>query len=130
MFNQLSQRKWILSGGVLAFVLRAGLAGATDTKRLSRYSGDLTGATLERLVNVQVTSVSKKETELFSALAAIFVTTQADIRRSGMRSIPELLRMVPGMEAAQIDENHRAISSRGFNDEYANKLLVLIGRHE
>ena len=81
---------------------------------------------LEQLVNIQVTSVSKKETDLFTAAAAIYVITQEDIRRSGMTSIPELLRMVPGMDVARIDANHWAVSARGFNGQYANKLLVLL----
>ena len=85
-----------------------------------------TDLSLEQLINIQVTSVAKKETGLFTAPAAIYVITQEDIRRSGMTSIPELLRMVPGLDVAQIDANHWAISSRGFNDQYANKLLVLI----
>ena len=81
---------------------------------------------LQQLINIQVTSVSKKETDLFTAPAAIYVITQEDIRRSGMTSIPELLRMVPGLDVAQIDANHWAISARGFNDQFATKLLVLI----
>ena len=81
---------------------------------------------LEQLINLQVTSVGKKETDLFTSPAAIYVITQDDIRRSGMRSLPELLRMVPGMDVARIDANHWAISARGFNDQYSKKLLVLI----
>jgi iron complex outermembrane receptor protein len=126
MLKQLSFRKWILSGAGLAFVSLAALTDAAGTNQLSESSGDLENFTLEQLVNVQVTSVSKKETDLFTAPAAIYVITQEDIRRSGMTSIPELLRMVPGLDVAQIDANHWAISSRGFNDQYADKLLVLI----
>jgi iron complex outermembrane receptor protein len=126
MFKPLLPKKWILSGAALAFVGNAVLADATDTNQLAKSSGNLEDLTLEELVNVQVTSVSKKETDLFTAPAAIYVITQEDIRRSGMTSIPELLRMVPGMDVAQIDANHWAISSRGFNDQYANKVLVLI----
>ncbi|MGH9201592.1 MAG: TonB-dependent receptor plug domain-containing protein, partial [Vicinamibacterales bacterium] len=58
--------------------------------------------------------------------AAIFVITQEDIRRSGVTSIPEALRMVPGVEVARIDANKWAISARGFNGRFANKLLVMI----
>lgn len=58
--------------------------------------------------------------------AAVYVLTEEDIRRSGHRSIPELLRMVPGMNVARIDANKWAVSSRGFNDRFANKLQVLI----
>ncbi len=60
------------------------------------------------------------------AAAAIFVITQEDIRRSGATSIPEALRLVPGLEVARIDENKWAIGSRGFNGRFDNKLLVLI----
>lgn len=101
------------------------LADGADTNQAAA-SGELENFTLEQLVNVQVTSVSKEKTDLFAAPAAIYVITQEDIRRSGMTSIPELLRMVPGLDVAQIDANHWAVSSRGFNDQYANKLLVLI----
>jgi iron complex outermembrane recepter protein len=113
-------------GAVLAFLLMAAMADATGTNQLSKGGEDLENFTLEQLVNVQVTSVSKKETGLFAAPAAIYVITQEDIHRSGLTSIPELLRMVPGMDVARIDANHWAISARGFNDQYANKLLVLI----
>jgi iron complex outermembrane receptor protein len=89
-------------------------------------ASDLTQATLEDLMNIQVTSVSKKDQQAFRAGAAIFVITQDDIRRSGAINIPDVLRMVPGIEVAQVDNNAWAISIRGFNSVYANKLLVLV----
>src|SRR3982074_1142552 len=87
---------------------------------------DVTAMSVEDLMNVQVTSVSKRSQKLADAAAAIFVITQEDIRRSGAGSIPEALCMVPGLQVARIDENKWAISSRGFNGRFANKLLVLI----
>lgn len=87
---------------------------------------DLAEKSLEDLMNTEVTSVSKKEQKLSQVAAAIFVVTQEDIRRSGATNIPDLLRMVPGMEVAQIDGNTWAISARGFNTQFANKLLVLV----
>jgi iron complex outermembrane receptor protein len=87
---------------------------------------DLTSASLEDLMNIEVTTVSKREEKLSKTAAAIFVITQEDIRRSGATNIPDLLRMVPGMEVAQVDANSWAISCRGFNDLFANKLLVMI----
>jgi iron complex outermembrane receptor protein len=87
---------------------------------------DVTTMSVEDLMNVQVTSVSKRSQKLADAAAAIFVITQEDIRRSGATSIPEALRMVPGVQVARIDENKWAITSRGFNGRFANKLLVLI----
>src|SRR5437667_1611077 len=87
---------------------------------------DVTAISLEDLMNLKVTSVSKREQKLADAPAAIFVLTQEDIRRSGALNVPEALRMVPGIEVARIDENKWAITSRGFNGRFANKLLVLI----
>jgi iron complex outermembrane receptor protein len=87
---------------------------------------DLTQFTLEDLMNIQVISVSKKEQKLASTGAAIFVITQVDIRRSGATNIPDLLRMVPGMDVARVDHSTWAVSIRGFNDVYADKVLVLI----
>ena len=87
---------------------------------------DLTELSLEELMEIEIISASKKEERLFEAAAAVYVITGEDIRRSGVTSIPEALRMVPGMEVAHIDANKWAITSRGFNDLFANKLLVLI----
>ena len=87
---------------------------------------DLTSASLEDLLNAQVTSVSKKDQALFKAPAAVFVISQDDIRRSGAVNIPDLLRMVPGLDVARIDANTWAISIRGFNTRYSDKVVVLI----
>jgi iron complex outermembrane receptor protein len=87
---------------------------------------DITSMSVEDLMNMQVTSVSKRTQKVADAAAAVFVITQDDIQRSGARSIPELLRMVPGLEVARIDENKWAIGSRGFNGRFDDKLLVLI----
>jgi len=87
---------------------------------------DLSQASLEDLMNIPVTSVSKKEQKQLKTGAAIFVITQEDIRRSGATNIPDLLRLVPGVDVAQIDANRWAISIRGFSDQHANKVLVLI----
>jgi iron complex outermembrane receptor protein len=87
---------------------------------------DLADASLEDLMNIEVTTVSKKEQKLSQTPAAIFVITQEDIRRSGMTSVPDLLRMVPGLQVAQIQGGAWAITARGFNDQYAQELLVMV----
>src|SRR5258706_3848241 len=86
-------------------------------------SRDLSAMSIEALMNLQVTSVSRKSEPLSQAAAAITVITQEDIRRSGATSIPELLRMVPGLEVAQMDSSTWAISARGFNTQYATFML-------
>jgi iron complex outermembrane receptor protein len=77
-------------------------------------------------MKVEVYSVSKHAQAVAEAPAAVTVIGQDDIQRSGMNSIPELLRLVPGLDVARINSNQWAISSRGFNDLYANKLLVMM----
>ena len=84
---------------------------------------DPTVLSLEDLMNI---SVAKRPQKVVDSAAAVFVITQEDIHRSGATSIPEALRMVPGLEVARIDENKWAIGSRGFNGRFDNKLLVLI----
>ncbi|MGZ5546300.1 MAG: TonB-dependent receptor plug domain-containing protein, partial [Limisphaerales bacterium] len=87
---------------------------------------DILDKPLEEIMQYQVTSASKKPENLSDAAASIFVITDEDIRRSGVTSIPEALRLSPGVEVARQDSHTWAISSRGFNDEFANQLLVLI----
>jgi iron complex outermembrane receptor protein len=87
---------------------------------------DLSDATLEDLMNIEVTTVGKKAQKISQSPAAVYVLTQEDIRRSGMNSVPELLRMVPGLQVAQTQGGQWAIGARGFNDAYSNKLLVLV----
>ena len=97
------------------------LAASTDAKALTDYS-------LEQLleVSVEVTSAAKKPQKLEDTAAAITVITQEDIRLSGMTSLPELLRMVPGLQVARIDGSTWAISSRGFNAKNSDNLLVML----
>lgn len=87
---------------------------------------DLMSLSLEELTSLEVTSVSRKAQKVSEAAAAVFVITSDDIRRAGVTSIPEALRLAPGLSVARIDGSKWAISSRGFNGRFANKLLVLI----
>jgi iron complex outermembrane receptor protein len=87
---------------------------------------DMTELDMKDLLNLKVTSVSKKAQALSDAPSAVFVISQDDIRRTGVTSIPEALRMAPGIDVARINANKWAITSRGFNSNFGNKLLVLI----
>jgi iron complex outermembrane receptor protein len=89
-------------------------------------SKDLSERSLDELSNIEVTSVSKKEQSLFQTAAAVHVITQEDIRRSGSSTIADILRVVPGLEVARINSNTWAITARGFNGRFANKMLVLV----
>ena len=81
---------------------------------------------LSQLMNVTITSVSKKEQKLSDAAAAVFVITQEDIRRSGVTHIAEALAMAPGLQVARISASKWSVSSRGFAGYTSNKLLVMI----
>jgi iron complex outermembrane receptor protein len=87
---------------------------------------DLTELSIEDLMNIEVTTAARKSERLGDAAAAVFVITSEDIQRSGATTIPDLLRMVPGLQVARIDANKWAVSARGFNGRIANKLLVLM----
>lgn len=87
---------------------------------------ELTDLSLDELMQVNITSVSKKSEKLSEAIAAVYVVTRNEIRRSGAASIPEALRLVPGVDVSQIDPNKWAIGIRGFNGRFSNKLLVMI----
>ena len=112
-------RSILLRNSIVGFMLA--LVGVSQAQEL-----DLDEFSLEDLVNMRVTLVSRKEEDLVKAPAAAFILTNEDIRRSGATSIADALRLVPGLQVARIDGNKWAITSRGFNDRYANKLLVLI----
>jgi iron complex outermembrane recepter protein len=115
-------RRILMRGGVVLLVaLSLGISA-----RAQNPPEDLSKSSVEDLMNVEVTSVSKKEQKGSQTAAAIFVITQEDIRRSGANNIPDLLRMVPGVNVAQINANIWAISVRGFDGEFSNKLLVMV----
>ena len=100
-----------------------GSEGRASSEKALHY---LKRLSIEQLASLEVTTVSKEEEKFSDADAAISVITNEDIRRGGFTSIMEALRLVPGMQVAHIDANKWAISCRGFNSWYANKLLVLI----
>jgi iron complex outermembrane receptor protein len=102
------------------------LAGASAVPVLAQTTTDLALVSLEDLMNIEITSAARKEQRADAVPAAVYVITQDDIRRSGMTTVPELLRLVPGLQVAQINANVWAVSSRGFNGLFSNKLLVLV----
>src|SRR5277367_5505651 len=116
-------RAWrVVRAGVLAAILASPSSPAWSQQK----STDLTEQSLEDLMNVEVTSVSKTAQTLSRTAAAVFVISPEDISRSGARNIPDLLRMVPGMDVSEINGNTWAINVRGFNARFSNDLLVLV----
>lgn len=114
---------WLMPALVPIFLIFLSVASA---KAGQADGAELADLSLDELLSTEITTLSRKAENLGSAPAAVHVITQSDIRRSGARSIPELLRIVPGMQVAQIDGNKWAVTSRGANGRFANKLLVLM----
>ncbi len=109
--------------------IQAGTVSTTQTPAAGLATNqDLTTDSLQQLMglNVMVTSSSKKAESLRDATSAIFVITQEDIQRSGAQTVPDLLAMVPGVQVARQSADQWAISARGFNGQYNNKMLVLV----
>jgi len=108
------------------------LAGLTQAAKATYEDSDWAGVDalaamdLEQLLSVEVTMTSRNEARAFSAPAAIYVINQEDIRRSGLTTIPDLLRLVPGLHVAKLDGNKWAINARGENDRFSSTMLVLI----
>jgi iron complex outermembrane receptor protein len=115
--------------GLLLLAARPGLAQdppSVQDEEARERRARLARLSLEELMNLEVTSVSRKVEPLMRAASAVSVIRGDDLRRTGVRSIAEALRMVPGMQVARIDASKWAISSRGFGDRFANKMQVLV----
>jgi len=87
---------------------------------------DLSKLSLEDLMRVEVTSVTRRNQALSHSAAAIFVITSEDIRRSAATTVPELLRMAPGLLVTRLDGSKWSIASRGPGGRYVANLLVLV----
>ncbi len=81
---------------------------------------------LDELANIKITSFTNKEQKLSQVAGAVYVITREQIARSGLTSVPELLRLAPGVDVAQVNGNQWSVSVRGTVGVYTNKLLVLI----
>ncbi len=97
-----------------------------STSGLAMSMEDYFSMSLEELMDIEISSAAKRPQKLKDVPFAVYVITQEDLKRTGVRYIADALRMVPGLHVAQAYAKRWAVSARGFNDEYANKLLLLI----
>ncbi|WP_457674044.1 TonB-dependent receptor plug domain-containing protein [Thiolapillus sp.] len=104
----------------------AGLLLVCAGNVLAQENPDFLDMPLEDLLSMEVTSAAKKEQSIKETAASVFVITREDIHRSGVTSIPEALRLAPGVQVSRIDANKWAITTRGFNNQFVNMLLVMI----
>lgn len=114
--------------GSLVALYATGAWAEPEASEDSTLPSDLREVSLERLLNFDlvVTSPGRKEQKVSNVGSAVFVLTRDDIARSGATHVADLLRLVPGVDVAQIASNKWAVSVRGFNQVFADKLLVLV----
>ena len=114
--------------GVVILVLFLGFIDEVlaDSQPESTVGDPLKQLSLAQLGEVEVTTVSKEPEAVWKTPAAVSVLTNADIRRSGATSIPEVLRLVPGVQVSRIDNDHWAVGIRGFADQFSKSMLVMV----
>jgi iron complex outermembrane receptor protein len=115
---------YIRIGLLAAFVVFAW--AETSKSAAATGSTNILDEPLERLLDAEITSVSKHPETLGGAASAIYLMTGEEVQRTGSRLLVDSLRYVPGLDVAQVNSHTWAVSSRGFNNEYATKLLVLM----
>src|SRR5689334_14267301 len=116
-------------GGALAAVLLPLLSPALwadGPQRGSNVATAFKNLSLEELSSIEVTTPSRTPVKAFQTPAAIFVITGEEIRRSGVTSIPEALRLAPGVEVARISASSWSVGIRGFGSRLSRSVLVLI----
>ena len=116
----------VLGATLFLVVLAASPRRAVAAPEQNISTASLKSLSVEELMDIEVTSVSKRPEKLSETASAIQVITQDDIRRSGATTLAEALRLAPNLQVAQKNAHDWGISARGFNTELSNKLLVLI----
>jgi iron complex outermembrane receptor protein len=117
----------ILRTFIIPFTLIVGV-GCLQALQNDAHSGEneFLDMDITELMQVTITSVAKKPQNLSKTPAAVYVITQEDLRRTGVTTIPEALRMAPGVQVARISSSKWAVTARGLNGLFANKLLVMV----
>src|SRR5712671_6166857 len=111
---------------VCALMMSASLHAQQDAPHPEKPPSELAGLDLQALMNLEITSVSRRPERLSEAAASIFVITGDEIRRSGATNLPEALRLAPALDVVQVSAGAYSVSARGLSNTAANKLLVLI----
>jgi iron complex outermembrane receptor protein len=106
--------------------LLAGFSRIAAGQAIDSAGGDLSTLDIDELARIKVTAVARRPEAMAQSSAAVTVISREDIRRSGAADLPEALRLLPGLAAVRGGTRDWAISSRGFNQQSANKMLVLV----
>ena len=121
-----SPKKWPTGFYAIAFWLLLAATAPEAFSDIDQSTNPAKQLTLEELGNVEVTTVSKEPEQIWKTAAAIYVITNQDIQNSGATTIPEALRLAPGVEVAQIDSHQWSVGMRGFGSNLTRDILVLI----
>lgn len=121
--RRLSLAAFLLSTALLPHAV---LAASGDNDQQFTNPTLLKNLSLEELSNIEVTTPSKEPASALRANVALFIITGDDIRRSGVTTIPDALRLAPGVEVARIDGSKWSIGIRGFGTRLSRSVLVLI----
>ncbi len=87
---------------------------------------DIFQMNIKQLMNVQVESVSKAKEDIIKSASAVYIITSEDIKKSGVTTLPDLFKSVPGVDVVRVDSNKWGVAVRGFNGVFSNKLMVLV----
>jgi iron complex outermembrane receptor protein len=133
ILNRATDCHFGVSPGIAAGVIALCIFACSPKSNAAPIAGSDTGSlsslktlSIEDLMNLEITSVSKTGEPLSDAAAAVYVITREEILNSGARSLTDILRLAPNLQVAQITSSSFAITARGFNGSAASKLLVLI----
>ena len=121
-----SRAAYRLAVACLPISLLACLSLSANAQAVDSIAGDLSTLDIEELARIKVTSVARRPESVAQASAAVAVISREDIRRSGVADLPEALRLLPGLAVARVGSRDWAVSSRGFNQQSSNKMLVLV----
>ena len=122
----MSPKKWPVGFYAIAFWFLLAATAPEAFSDIDQSTNPAKQLTLEELGNVEVTTVSKQPEEIWKTAAAVYVITNEDIQNSGATTIPEALRLAPGVEVAQIDSHQWSVGIRGFGSNLTRDILVLI----
>ena len=106
--------------GALGALLVA-LAAVSDAEK-----GDLTRLSIDELANLQVVTVSRHPEARIDAPGAVHVITEEDILRSGITTLPDAVRLSPGVQSSRIDADEWALAVRGFASRLSRSVLVTL----
>jgi iron complex outermembrane receptor protein len=117
-----------LAAAVCAMLLTTGVAAAQSPEPQAQSAEPQARPrpTIDELMKIDVTSVQKHAEPAFEAAAAISILLQDDLRRAGITTLAEALRLAAGVTVGRTDGHTWAISARGFAISTANKMVVMI----